>query len=119
MHPIIRKWIQHKSSHKVEFDYCKFGTDWKKSTTILSVGNKRFHIGKMMKCKVSWQGKDSICSTTGKPHVTLSGFINGADKGQYKTNKVCPYPFGFCTYVSELIAQPLSLIHIPEPTRPY
>ena len=40
MHPIIRKWIQNKASHKVEFDYCQFGTTWKKSTTILAVGNR-------------------------------------------------------------------------------
>ncbi len=91
MHPIIRKWVQHKTSHKVEFDYCQFGTAWKKATTILSVGNTKFHTGKLVKCKVTWQGKDSICSKTGKPHVTLTGFIGGAEKGQYKTNKACPF----------------------------
>ena len=26
MHPIIRKWASHKSPHKVEVDYCQFGT---------------------------------------------------------------------------------------------
>ena len=70
MHPIIRKWIQNKASHKAEFNYCQFGTTWKKSTTILSVGNIKFHTGKLMKCAVTWEGENSICSKTGKPHET-------------------------------------------------
>ena len=36
----------------------------------------------------------------------MSGFVNGAQKGQYKTNKACPYPLEFCEYVSELIYKP-------------
>jgi hypothetical protein len=82
MHPVIRKWLLNKSSHRVEFDYCQFGTQWEKSTSILSVGNKRLHTDKRMKCKVTWRDKDPICSKTGKPHETLSGFINGGTKGQ-------------------------------------
>jgi len=105
-HPIIRKWIQNPASQKVEFDYCQFGTEWKKSTTILSVGNLKFHSGQTVKCKVVWHNGSSICSRTGKPHETLTGFINGAPKGQYKTNKACPYPWEFCTYVAKLVAQP-------------
>ena len=82
MHPIVKKWINHPSSHKIEFDYCQFGTDWKKPTTILSVGNKLFHTGKSIRCKVAWQNKVFICSKIGKPHTTLSGFVDGATKGQ-------------------------------------
>jgi hypothetical protein len=100
MHPIIKQWVQHKFSHTVEFDYCQFGTDWRKPTTILSVGNEAFHIGKLVKCRQTWHGKDSICSKTDKPHTTLSGFLGGADKGQYLTNRACPYPKDFCTYVA-------------------
>ena len=36
----------------------------------------------------------------------MSGFVNGAQKGQYRTNKACPYPPDFCEYVSELIYKP-------------
>ena len=105
-HPIIRKWTQHPASQKVEFDYCQFGTDWKKGTTILSVGNLEFHAGHGVKCKVVWHNGSSTCSRTGKPHETLTGFINGAPKGQYNTNKACPYPLEFCTHVAKLVAQP-------------
>jgi len=91
-HPLIRKWIHNPASQKVEFDYCQFGTEWKKSTTTLSVGNLKFHTGQTVKCKVVWHNGSSICSRTGKPHDALTGFINGAPKGQYKTNKACPYP---------------------------
>jgi len=42
-HPIIKKWVRHKASQKVEFDYCQYDTPWKKSTTIMSVGNTKFH----------------------------------------------------------------------------
>jgi len=62
MHPIIRKWIQKKTSHRVEFDYCQFDTSWRKPTSILSVGNSKFHTGMKLKCKVYWQGKMSYCS---------------------------------------------------------
>ena len=92
-HPIIRKWIQHDSSHKVEVDYCQFGTDWKKATSILSVGNKKFHTGKAVKCKLTWQGKVSICSQTVKTHQTLSGFVDNAEECKCKTNVACPYPY--------------------------
>ena len=106
MHPIIRKWIQKKTTHRVEFDYCQFDTAWRKPTSVLSVGNSKFHTGMKMKCKVSWQGEISYCSKTKEPHVTLTGFVNGAEKGQYKTNRACPYRFGCCEYVANLIAQP-------------
>ena len=96
----------HPSSHKIEFDYCQFRTDWKKPTAILSVGNKLFHTGKSIRCKVAWYNKVSICSKTGKTHTTLSGFVGGATKGQYNTNKACPYPPDFCTYVAEFIYEP-------------
>ena len=95
-HPIIRKWKHHKASQLVEFDYCQFGTDWKKTTTILSVGNLKFNVGKLVKCKLVWHDGCSICSRTGKPHEVLSGFVKGAPKGQYKTNRACPYPEAFC-----------------------
>ena len=89
-HPLSIKWVRHPLTHKVEFDYCQFGTDWRKATSILSVGNSKFHTGSGVKCTTKWINGDSICSTTGKPHTTLSGFVNGKDKGQYKTNKACP-----------------------------
>jgi hypothetical protein len=55
---------------------------------------------------VSWCDGSSICSKTGKTHVTLTGFTNGASKGQYKTNKACPYPPTFCSYIADLITGP-------------
>ena len=96
MHPIIRKWVRHPETQKVEFDYCQFGEDWKKSTTILVFNNKKFHQGKCVKCKVTYRDGESICSKTGKPHVLLSGSKGDKDKGQYKTNAACPYPLLFC-----------------------
>ena len=106
MHPIIKKWVRHPSSHLVAFDYCQYGTEWKKPTTILSFGNTNFHTGKSVRCKGSFRDGISYCSKTGKPHVTLSGFVNGAQKGQYKTNRACPYPVEFCDYVSDFIYKP-------------
>ena len=115
MHPIIKKWVQCGSAHLVHFDYCQFGTEWKKSTTILAVGNKNFHTGKSVRCKVCWKGDVSICSKTGKPHTTLSGFVGDAEKGQYKTNRACPYPHEFCTYCADLIVNPF--VHFVSRTR--
>ena len=106
MHPIIKKWVRHKSSHLVTFEYCQYGTEWKKPTSILSFGNSDFHTGKSVRCKTTWCDGKSICSKSGKPHTTLSGFINGASKGQYRTNAACPYPSEFCEFVSDLIWKP-------------
>ncbi len=57
-------------------------------------------------CVVTWHGKDSTCSKNKERHVTPTGCINGAEKGQCKTNKACPYPFGFCEYIANVIAHP-------------
>ena len=70
LHPIVRKWVKHKASHKVEFDYCQLGTAWEKPTTILSVGNSKLHTGPCVRCSTKLTNNVSICSTTGKPHVT-------------------------------------------------
>jgi len=35
IHPIIKKWVLHSQTQKVEFDYCQFGDGWTKSRTIL------------------------------------------------------------------------------------
>ena len=43
----------------MEFDYCQFGTNWKKATAILSVGNTKLHTCKKHKCSVGWQGTTS------------------------------------------------------------
>jgi len=107
MHAIIKKWVQCGSAHLVRFDYCQFGTEWKKATTVLSVGNKNFHTGNSVRCDVTWKDDVSLCSKSGKPHTTLSGFIGDATKGQYKTNRACPYPVEFCTYVANFIAKPV------------
>ena len=106
MHPIIKKRVRHKSSHLFAFDYCQYGTEWKKPTSILSFGNTNFHTGKSVRCKTAWREGVCYCSKSGKPHVTLSGFVHGVTQGQYRINKACPYPPVFCDYVSEPIHKP-------------
>ena len=54
-----------------------------------------------MQTNLAWKG-----SRTGRPHTALSGFIGGGDEGQYLTNRACPYPCDFCTYVAKFIAEP-------------
>ena len=106
MHPIIKKWVQHPATQKVEFDYCQFGEAWKKSTTILVFNNRKFHQGMGKKCTVSYKDGESICSKTGKPHVLLKGFTDDKEKRQYKTSVACPYPPPFCELVAELVCEP-------------
>ena len=111
MHPLIKKWIRHNDTQLVNFDYCQFGTSWKKSTTVLAYGNKKFNNGIKMQCRETWRGKQSICSRTGEAHELLAGFIKGRSKGQYKTNKACPYPYKFCEHVAPIIVSPQRLDH--------
>ncbi len=106
MHPIIKTRVRHKSSHLVTLDYCQCGTEWKKPTSILSFGNSDFHTGKSVRCKTIWCDGRSLCSKSGKPHITLSGCVHGASKVQYRTNVACRYPPEFCEYVSDLVWKP-------------
>ena len=47
MHPLILKWMRHKHTTKVEFDYCQFGTAWRKPTSALAFNNIRFKFAQM------------------------------------------------------------------------
>ena len=105
-HLFTKKWVEHPDSCKVDFDYCQFDTTWKKATSVLAFGNKKFNQSIRFKCKTTYDGGKSICSRTGKHHELLSGFNAGADKGQYKTNKACPYPQPFCDYFKVVLTEP-------------
>ena len=76
-----------------------------KGHSCLSVGSRDFHTGSSIRCEVTWEDGVSYWSKSGKPHTTFSGFVGNATKGQYKTNRACPYPEEFCTYVAGLIAK--------------
>ena len=109
-HPLIVKWVRNKLSHKVQFDYCQFGTTWRKATSVLAFGNRDFNQSVQRKCRETWNGKKSICSRTGIQHELLAGFAHGKQNGQYKTNKACPYPHDFCEYVAPILSKPARVV---------
>ena len=79
-------------------DYCPFGTEYLKPTTILHWGNDHFASGAKT-CKfgasINW-----ICSTSGKRHVQLKGLD---EHGKFRTAGASAYPKRLCDYWSKLI----------------
>ena len=106
-HPLISKWTRHPNTTKVEFDYCQFGTDWKKPTSVLCFNNARFNTETGKRCKETYdKDKRRVCSKTLQPHEVL----DGKTKGKYKTAIACPYPQEFCSHLTEILANPTRVL---------
>ncbi len=105
-HPLITKWMRHEHTKLVHFDYCQYGMPWKKSTSVLAYNNKHFNNGISATCRETWKASRSICSRSGTFHETLSGFVGNKSKGQYKTNRACPYPEQFAKMLAKIIVVP-------------
>jgi len=70
-------------------DYCQFGTPWRKSTKVLV-----FNINTEQLPQNRCVGKHHLCSTTGKPHVILSGIHPTRNIPWTKVAE--PYPKKWC-----------------------
>ena len=71
----------------VVLDQCRFGTKWRKSTSLLCCNLDSVDMASLeRRCS----GKHGICSSTGKPHIQLEG------RG-HMTAKAAAYPTRLCT----------------------
>ena len=101
--PQIIKWIRHKGTTLVQFDYCQFNQEWMKPTQILAYNNKNFCASLGRQCKPTWVDGKSLCSRTGLPHVALKG---KEPSGKYKTATACPYPEQLATHWAKVLVRP-------------
>jgi hypothetical protein len=110
-HPIIKKWVQSSLSQIVIFDYCQYGTEWRKPTQVLAYNNVRFNQSIGKRCcpihKVRSLGYTE-CSRSGKAHTSLTGTVkNPNGKGKiHKTAVACPYPEELCRALAPILIRP-------------
>lgn len=91
--PAMVAFIGKYSPSIAHLDYCQYGEDWKKPTTIL--GN--FWPLRMLSRRCT--SSNNICSSTCRPHVRLTGVDN---HGVFMTLRAQPYPKAFCKAVVSL-----------------
>lgn len=93
--PPLKKFIRRHIPYVETLDYCQYGEDWLKPTTIM--GNFWNVPAISRRCT----GTRSMCSTTCRPHVPLSG---RAANGLFRTLLAQPYPWA----LAELVARTVS-----------
>ena len=80
-------------------DYCQFGEDWKKPTTIM--GNF-WHVPAISR---RCTGTHHFCSATYRPHVPLSG---RAANGLFRTLLAQPYPWDLAYLVAGTVSRAIN-----------
>ena len=95
--------MRHEHTGTVLLDYCQLGTPHRKTTATLADNNCSVNSSVSRRCKQKWVDKRSIRSATGSYHTTLSGFVNDAESGDYKTKDACLYSIAICEDVAPLL----------------
>lgn len=97
--PPMKKFIKLFMPYVETLDYCQFGEDWKKSTTIMGNYWNLPVISK--RCT----GTRNICSATGRPHVPLAG---KAANGLYRTLLAQPYPWALADLIAGTVSRAIN-----------
>ena len=84
-------------SRRCTFDFCQFGTRWRKRTTVMMWGAP---LSPELERRCS--GRRGCCSRTGAPHIQLSGSDRAS--GQMWTHIAEPYPRALCHTIADLLA---------------
>jgi hypothetical protein len=94
--PYLSNIISHKNSSSCVFDFCAYGTRWRRRTKVVSS-----HFPEIVEISKKCSSKSHVCSFSGKPHVILTG----ADKssGRLWTAIAEPYPQALCRKLAQLI----------------
>ena len=80
------------------YDFCQFGTPWRKATKLLCFDNPHIERG-ARQCKFD---RAHICSATGKKHVVLSGV---SAHFRHLTSRAVSYPRKFCNAIAKAIRE--------------
>ena len=80
------------------YDFCQFGTPWRKATKLLCFDNPHIERG-AKQCKFD---RAHICSATGKKHVVLSGV---SAHYRHLTSRAASYPREFCHVIAKAIRE--------------
>ena len=94
----IKHLIKLAHTSTTRFDFCQFGTLWRKGALILHSRNPHI-VTESKTCKF---GKGYVCSATGCRHVVLSGLH--AD-GRHMTAHAEAYPTRFCSAIAHAVKE--------------
>ncbi len=94
----IQELCSFPHSQLSRYDYCQFGTPWRKATRILAYHNPLF-AQNAQQCHF---GKDYTCCRTHRRHVQLTGTGEG---GKHLTAIAEPYPRKLCNKWAYIILQ--------------
>ena len=96
--PPMQNMIQQYRPQFVNLDYCQYGEQWKKPTTLI------FKFLDLQPLAVKCTGVNGYCSKSKRPHIPLTG--RDTD-GIFWTLKAQPYPLTFSSAVAHIVANAL------------
>jgi hypothetical protein len=97
--PQMKRFISHFSPKFAWLDFCQYGEDWKKPTTIM--GNF-WSISQLSKQCSTLHG---LCSRTQRPHFALTGTD---ENNIFWTLRAQPYPHELCQKVAAVLAKDMA-----------
>ena len=97
--PQMKRFISHFSPKFAWLDFCQYGEDWKKPTTIM--GNF-WSISQLSKQCSTLHG---LCSRTQRPHFALTGTD---ENNIFWTLRAQPYPHELCQKVAGVLAKDMA-----------
>ena len=95
----MKRFISHFSPKFAWLDFCQYGEDWKKPTTIM--GNL-WSISQLSKQCSTLHG---LCSRTQRPHFALTGTD---ENNIFWTLRAQPYPHELCQKVAAVLAKDMA-----------
>ena len=91
-------WKDVDGAARVSFDFCAYGTPWKKSTTLLFHGWQGVHVlERRCHARRTAKGRPSLCQYTMCEHKHLTGIDRESKK--WRTSVAQPYPVPLCEAV--------------------
>lgn len=98
--PIMKRFIATYKPQLIHLDFCQYGEEWRKPTTIM--GNFWTLPAVSRICT----SKKGICSRTHRPHFALSGTD---ENNVFWTLRAQPYPRALCREVAATVAQNMAV----------
>ena len=98
--PLLKRFVCEFSPTIIHLDYCQFGEEWQKPTTLLGM---HWNMAPLAK-RCSNGGR--LCSATQRPHVRLTGVDSS---GIFMTLRAQPYPWAFAHAVASLVAKAVGI----------
>ena len=98
--PLMKRFVAAHNPQLVHLDFCQYGEEWRKPTTIM--GN----FWKLQDISRNCSSSNGVCSRTKRPHFPLTGTD---ENNVFWTLRAQPYPRQLCQAVAATVANSMSL----------